>query len=86
MLLPLTEKQRKVFEVLSKLYVDKGYPPTQQEVSDIVVKASVSGEIRALRKKGWLASIENFSRRNVVPSDEALEKFTQMDFFMEKRM
>lgn len=86
MLLPLTEKQKVVFEVLSKLYLEKKYPPTQQEVSDVVKKASVSGEIRALRTKGWLKSIDNLSRRNILPTDEALNEYTQQDLFAEKRM
>tara|TARA_B110000211_G_C14092289_1_gene559838 strand:+ start:7860 stop:8120 length:261 start_codon:yes stop_codon:yes gene_type:complete len=86
MLLPLTEKQKIVFEVLSKLYVENSYPPTQQEVSEIVEKASVSGEIKALRKKGWLESLENLSRRNIVPTEDALRRFSQKDFLMEKRM
>jgi len=86
MLLPLTEKQRVVFDAFADFYNINDYPPTQQEVSNAVNKASVSGELKALRKKGWLTSVDNLSRRNIIPTDEALQKSLQQDLFTEKRM
>tara|TARA_R110001583_G_scaffold186189_1_gene346781 strand:+ start:9887 stop:10147 length:261 start_codon:yes stop_codon:yes gene_type:complete len=86
MLLPLTEKQKVVFEALTQLYTENSYPPTQAEISDYVKKSAVSGEIRALRQKGWLEKLEHLSRRNIVPTEEAFKRFTQKDILMEKRI
>ncbi|GAC35647.1 hypothetical protein GPLA_4773 [Paraglaciecola polaris LMG 21857] len=46
----------------------------------------MSGEIRALRQKGWLEKLEHLSRRNIVPSEEAFKRFTQKDILVEKRI
>jgi SOS-response transcriptional repressor LexA len=73
MLMPLTEKQRKVFEALADYYIEHDFPPTARELAGIVGKTTVSNELTALRKKGWALRLD-LHVRNTYPSDEALEK------------
>lgn len=77
MLLPLTSNQEKVFVSFFEFYLKNQYPPTQTEVATSVGKAMVSNEVQALKKKGWLLTIEGVGRRNTTPSEEAMERFQQ---------
>jgi hypothetical protein len=77
MLLPLTQNQEKVFMTFFDFYLKNQYPPTQIEVAVAVGKAMVSNEVQALKKKGWLSTIEGVGRRNTTPTEEAMERYQQ---------
>jgi SOS-response transcriptional repressor LexA len=77
MLLPLTEIQNNVFVALQAYVEQHGYPPTIPELSKIVGKTNVGGELVVLRKKGWATKIEGQGKRSTIPSEEALDKVTE---------
>jgi SOS-response transcriptional repressor LexA len=75
MLLPLTSVQQNVFDCLAKLFIKESYPPTAREIAAIAGMKTVSGELVALRKKGWAEKVENVHARSTKPTDEAIERF-----------
>lgn len=77
MLLPLTDVQKNVFNCLARLFVKENYPPTAREIAEVAGMKTVSGELLALRKKGWAEKIENVHARSTKPTDEALEQFKE---------
>lgn len=56
MLTPLTERQRKVLDLIAATVQRTGICPTLQEIGDAIhrSKATVFGQISELRAKGWL--------------------------------
>lgn len=74
MLLPLTDVQNEVFKALQAFMKEHDYPPTTAELSKLVGKKNVGGELLALRKKGWAEKIEG-GKRSTVPTQEAIKKF-----------
>ena len=78
MLLPLTEKQKAIFNVWASFYKKEGYPPTHREVASFLGrKGNITYEARALIKKGWLLQIPDLGQRNKIPTEEALDRWKE---------
>jgi SOS-response transcriptional repressor LexA len=50
------------------------YPPTVPELSKLVGRKNVGGEIKALKKKGWAETIEGQGIRSTILTAEAMSK------------
>lgn len=73
----LTERQRKVLDVITTFQGRNGYPPTIREIADLMGLRSpngVSEHLKALNRKGYVRREENKSRGiQLVTSDYAGE-------------
>jgi SOS-response transcriptional repressor LexA len=79
MLLPLTDKQTNVLLALQSYIDEHEYPPTIPELSKLLGKVNVGGEITVLRKKGWAMKIEGQGTRCTTLTDEALVKLNKKE-------
>ena len=67
-MIPLTDRQKEVLEVIRKYIAEHEYSPTYQELADILgmyLKA-VYDHIRALERKGWITKIDKKPRTIVI--------------------
>lgn len=63
--LPLTQRQRDVYDFLVKYAAEHGWAPTVREIQTYFVAASVSGtygHLKALEKKGWIVRTAGHAR------------------------
>ena len=61
----LTERQRKILEVIQEAVRDRGFPPTVREIADLVglaSPASVAHQLSALERKGFIKRDPNSPR------------------------
>ena len=62
---PLTDRQRKVLEVLQRHLREHGFPPTLREIGQAIGLANVSavrGHVSAIEKKGYIAKDSDKAR------------------------
>ncbi len=55
--LPITDRQRQIFDYISDVTTQQGYPTTVRDIADRFKFASPNGAVchlKALRKKGWI--------------------------------
>ena len=79
MLLPMTEKQSKIFDTLIKFLDENNYPPTIteiQEILDIANPGAVYKSLSALEDKGYIEKIKR-KKRGIRLSSEAKRIFEQ---------
>ncbi len=79
MLLPMTEKQSKIFETLIKFLSKYEYPPTINEIQEILEisnPGAVHKSLLGLENKGYIEKIKR-KKRGIRLSSEAERKYTQ---------
>jgi len=55
--LPMTDRQRQIFDYISDVTTQQGYPTTVRDIANRFQFASPNGAVchlKALRKKGWI--------------------------------
>lgn len=55
--MPLTARQREVFDVIASSIRERGYPPSTREIGRAIGSTStntVAGHLAALERKGWI--------------------------------
>jgi len=65
-LMPLTPKQKRVFEFIRDFSIEKGYPPTLQEIANHLRKSLSTAQhfVKELKLKGHLEK-QNFTARGI---------------------
>lgn len=79
MLLPMTEKQSKIFQALVNFISDKEYPPTISEIQNILQisnPGAVHKSLKALESKGYIEKTKR-KHRGIKLTDVAERKFLQ---------
>ena len=62
---PMTETQRRIFDLIHSFVADKGYPPTRKEIAGLMGFASPNAaeeHVKALARKGYINVAPGISR------------------------
>ena len=76
MLLPLSERQSKAFQVIADYISDNNYPPTIPELQEIMAinnPGAVHKLYSALERKGYIVRCKGM-HRGIILTDEAKER------------